>query len=155
MWKWYLALIIFGLIYVLICLATLNPEINRPDLFWIFYAVYDASTSFGLLILHIINGRKFVQKAKSFRLMYERPKHVGFILYLVSFVLLLRTASIVGFFLHPIHFEPWSFFILGYYIVLELVPTYLIYRTILMQRKAQNTKMIGDSMSGIDSINTR
>ena len=79
--------------------------------------------------------------------MYTRPKNVGILLYIVAFFLLIRCAYIILYLVYPVHVEPWAVYILGYYLIFELVPTYLVYQTILMQIDAQKGTVVGQSTS--------
>lgn len=126
-WLWYLLLGIFCLLYVAMSVTLVPPILDRPDLYWEIYLYYDIVVSFGLLVLHVINGREFVKKAEAYTLMYTRPKNVGILLYIVAFFLLIRCAYIILYLVYPVHVEPWAVYILGYYLIFELVPTYLVY----------------------------
>lgn len=142
----YASICIFLLIFIAFSIVTLAFGIGGPDLYWSIFAGYEMLISFILLILHIVYGVGFILKAKKFELTYTRPKRVSLLLFLVAIFMLLRCIASIDFLIQPLHFAKWEFFILGYYLILELVPTYLVYITIKMQKVADDTQKVGDSV---------
>ena len=140
-----IALATFQIAYVAMCFICLTPGYYKPNSFWLSYIIYNIILSFWLIVLHVWNGREFIRKAKEFRMMYSRPKNVGMVLNLVAIFLSIRCAKLILFLIYPVDSVPIPIHPMPWYIICELVPTFLVYKTILMQRKAQSIKRINES----------
>ena len=51
---------------------------------------------------------------------------------LSAFFLFGRVVFVIQFLIYPFHAYPWAFYVMGYYLLFECLPTYLVYEAILM-----------------------
>ena len=60
------ALILILIIYVLVAVFTLTPFNYRIDTFWFIHLVQELILESLFIVLHLINGRQFIRKARKF-----------------------------------------------------------------------------------------